>query len=161
MECRQGSRLNTAGQGGVALLRGIGLAGGEAPAEQCHESTADRAVGLVHEARRQSTPASLGAMETSLGQEDVQSFALEATRAARDAASVLLDVTACELVAVHQGQLLDLEPSRGSESLRLVLHNAFAALPEDARDRPFGREVAAMTAVLGLGWATEVLVSFW
>ena len=40
-----------------------------------------RAVGLVHEARRGSAPASLGAVETSLGQEDVQSFGLEAPRA--------------------------------------------------------------------------------
>ena len=118
-----------------------------------------RAVGLVHEARRQSAPASLGATETSLGQEDVQSFALEATRVAHDAARVLLDVTACELVAVHQALLLDADPLRGSGRLNLVLRNAFAALLDETGDRPFGREVTAMTAVLGLGWASEVLVS--
>jgi histidine ammonia-lyase len=118
-----------------------------------------RAVGLVHEARRQSAPAALGATETSLGQEDVQSFALESMRAAQDATRVLLDVTACELVAVHQATLLDTDPVRGSERLHLVLHNAFAALPEVTADRPMGREVSAMAAVVGVGWAHELLPS--
>ena len=44
-----------------------------------------RAAGLVHAARRTSAPASLGAMETSLGQEDVQSFGLESAAALHDA----------------------------------------------------------------------------
>jgi len=48
---------------------------------------------------------------------------------------------------------------RGSGRLDLVLRNAFAALLDETGDRPFGREVTAMTAVLGLGWASEVLVS--
>lgn len=123
-----------------------------------------RAVGLVHEARRQSAPAALGATETSLGQEDVQSFALEATHAAHDAADVLLDITACELVAVHQATLLhpgrsSLSRPRGSETLELVLHNAFAALPDETSDRPFGREVATVVGLLGGGWASDLLVS--
>ncbi len=42
-----------------------------------------RAAGRVHEARR-SSPASLGAAETSAGQEDVQSYALDALRALRE-----------------------------------------------------------------------------
>ncbi len=37
-----------------------------------------RAVGLLHEARRSSAPAALGAAETSAGQEDVQIYALDA-----------------------------------------------------------------------------------
>jgi histidine ammonia-lyase len=126
-----------------------------------------RAVGLVHEARRQSAPASLGATDTSLGQEDVQSFALEATGAAHAAGSVLLDVTACELVVVHQAALLAAAQSaadgsddscEGTETLRMVLRKAFGALPAETGDRQFGREVALLTRVLGVGWAHDVLV---
>jgi histidine ammonia-lyase len=115
-----------------------------------------RAVGRVHEARRGSTPASLGAAETSAGQEDVQSYALEATSALRDAVDVLRDVTACELLAVRQAQLLG-APSGGSERLQLVLHKAFEVLPESTLDRPFGREVADLGHVLGVGWGHEAL----
>ena len=119
------------------------------------------AVGLLHEARRQSAPASLGASETSLGQEDVQSFALEAAGAAHAAAAVLRDVTACELVALHQAAMLDAVdgPPRGSETLRTVLHKAFAALPEETADRSFGREVSVVRELLGVGWAHELLVT--
>lgn len=115
-----------------------------------------RTVGRVHEARRRSTPASLGAAETSAGQEDVQSYALEATSALREAIEVLRDVTACELLAVRQAQLLG-APSGASERLQMVLHKAFEALPESTLDRPFGREVADLEAVLGVGWAHDAL----
>ena len=119
-----------------------------------------RAVGLVHEARRQSAPAALGATETSLGQEDVQSFALEATDAAHAAVRLLRDVTACELVALHQAAMLGgREAPLGSPSLQAVLHKAFAALPDAAADRPLGREVTALTRVLGVGWAHGALGS--
>jgi histidine ammonia-lyase len=115
-----------------------------------------RAAGRVHEARRGSTPAALGAAETSAGQEDVQSYALEATSALRDAVDVLRDVTACELLAVRQAQLLG-APSEGSERLQMVLHKAFEALPDSTLDRPFGREVADLGHVLGVGWGQDAL----
>ncbi|HYO39153.1 MAG TPA: aromatic amino acid lyase [Nocardioidaceae bacterium] len=118
-----------------------------------------RAVGLVHEARRTSAPAALGATETSLGHEDAQGFAVEAARAALGSLEVLRDVTACELLAVHQAQLLDPAPRRGSEALNLVLHHAFRVLPDRADDRPTGRDVAAIVAALGIGWADHVLPS--
>jgi histidine ammonia-lyase len=115
-----------------------------------------RAVGLVHEGRRTSAPVALGAADTSLGQEDVQGFALEAARAARGALELLRDVTACELVAVHQADLLD-SASRGSETLRMVLQQAFADLPDHPGDRPTGRDVAGLVEVLRLGWSHDVL----
>jgi histidine ammonia-lyase len=115
-----------------------------------------RAAGLVHEGRRTSAPVSLGAMETSLGQEDVQGFTLDAVRAARGALVVLRDVTACELVAVHQAGLLD-RTSSGSETLRMVLRQAFADLPDHPGDRPTGRDVAVLAEVLRLGWSQHVL----
>ena len=118
-----------------------------------------RVVGLLHEQRRAAAPASLGAVETSLGQEDVQSFGLEAVLAARSAADVLADVTACEVVAVHQAQLLDPAADRGSERLKTVLRKAFAVLPETTADRPTGREVSALRGIIGLGWADDMLGS--
>ena len=118
-----------------------------------------RAVGLLHEARRGSAPASLGAVETSQGQEDVQSFGLEAARAAADAVDVLRDVTASELLAVHQATLLDDTAPRGTERLRMVLHKASEHLGTTTRDRILGREVAAIAHVLGVGWAHDALDS--
>ncbi len=118
-----------------------------------------RAVGLVHEARRTSAPAALGAAETSLGQEDAQGFALEATRAALASLKVLRDVTACELLAVHQATLLDPTPPRGSATLNLVLHQAFRVLPDRSDDRPTGRDVAALVNLLGVGWAHDELAA--
>lgn len=118
-----------------------------------------RAVGLLHQARRTSGPASLGATDTSSGQEDVQSFALEAMAAAHEAADVLRDVTATELVAVHQAWRLDEDVQRGSRLLRTVLHKAFEPLPATTLDRAFGREIADLRHGLGVGWAHDVLDS--
>ena len=118
-----------------------------------------RAVGVVHQARREASPASLGAVETSAGQEDVQSFALEATAAAASAASVLRDVTACELVTLHQAVLLSGPgAAAGSKPLDMVLRKAFRVLPDDADDRPLGREVGDMRRLLHIGWAHGELV---
>jgi histidine ammonia-lyase len=116
-----------------------------------------RVVGLLHQERRTSAPAALGVTDTSSGQEDVQIFALEAMRAASDAAAVLRDVTACELLCVHQATLLDEEPPRGSERLRMVLRKGFEPLADSGLDHPFGREMTALTHLLGVGWAHDAL----
>jgi histidine ammonia-lyase len=116
-----------------------------------------RAVGVLHAALRSSAPASLGAAETSLGQEDVQSFGLEAASALQEAVRVLEDVTACELLAVHQSRLLDSSGSHGSESLRMVLHKGFETLTRDANDRQFGADVTQLRGILAVGWAGDVL----
>jgi histidine ammonia-lyase len=116
-----------------------------------------RAAGLVHAARRTSAPASLGATETSLGQEDVQSFGLESAAALHDAVDVLRDVTACELLAVHRATMLDPDLPRGTDLLRTVLHKASEVLNDRITDRPFGRDVDALVHVLCIGWAHDVL----
>lgn len=118
-----------------------------------------RAVGLVHEARRTSAPASLGATETSLGQEDVQSFGLESAESLHRALGVLRDVTGCELLAVHRAMLLGPGLPRGSEALQLVLRKASEVIDDETTDRPFGRDVAAIAFVLGVGWAHDVLTA--
>ncbi len=116
-----------------------------------------RAAGLVHAARRTSAPASLGATETSLGQEDVQSFGLESAAALHDAVDVLRDVTACELLAVHRAGLLGDDLPQGSTSLQTVLHQASEHLPGIVEDRPFGRDVGVIRHALGVGWAYNVV----
>ncbi|GAA0519330.1 histidine ammonia-lyase [Paractinoplanes deccanensis] len=65
-----------------------------------------RAVGVAHRLRRFAMPALIGPMETSTGQEDVQSFGFEAYECFGEAAAGLRDVLACEMLAVEQGRRL-------------------------------------------------------
>jgi histidine ammonia-lyase len=116
-----------------------------------------RAAGLVHAARRTSAPASLGAVETSLGQEDVQSFGLESAEALHDALAVLRDVSACELLAVQRAMLLDPDRPHGSGELQMVLRKASDVIDPEITDRPLGRDVSALVRVLGVGWADDLL----
>lgn len=114
-----------------------------------------RAAGVL---RQEAGRVPVGAPETSLGQEDVQGFGFDAILAARAALQVLRDVTACELVAVHQaGMLAGRDAPIGSRGLRTVLHKAFEGLGHDTSDRQFGREVTVLRDLLGVGWAHDVL----
>jgi histidine ammonia-lyase len=105
-----------------------------------------RAVGVAHRLRRFTLPALGGAMETSLGQEDVQSFGFEAAECAGEAVAGLREVLACELLAVHQAALL------GGPAFESVA----AVLPSGAGDRPYGRDLDRIVALLSSGWADEV-----
>jgi histidine ammonia-lyase len=100
-----------------------------------------RAVGVTHRLRRFAMPALIGAMETSLGQEDVQSFGFEAAECLGEAVAGLRDVTACELLAVHQAALLG-GPAFGDVA---------AVLPAGAGDRPFGRDLDRIISSLQQG----------
>jgi histidine ammonia-lyase len=102
-----------------------------------------RAVGVAHRLRRFAMPALLGPMETSLGQEDVQSFTFEAAESLREAVDGLREVLACELLAVHQARLLGAALPASD-----LLAAAAAALPSGTADRPFGRDIDALTALL-------------
>jgi histidine ammonia-lyase len=102
-----------------------------------------RAVGVAHRLRRFAMPALLGPMETSLGQEDVQSFTFEAAETLREAVAGLREVLACELLAVHQARLLGAALPASD-----LLAAAGAALPSGTADRPFGRDIDALTALL-------------
>lgn len=100
-----------------------------------------RAVGVVHRMRREAVPTCLGSVETSLGQEDVQSFSMESARTLGSALDGLAEVLACELLGVHQAVLLGGRPlSLGVDAHRLL--DAVAdALPAGTSDRPFGRDI--------------------
>jgi len=101
----------------------------------------------VHRLRRFATPALVGAIETSLGQEDVQSFGFEAAECLDEAITGLRDVVACELLAVHQARLLG-APVGGA------VEEVAAVLPPGTGDRPFGRDLDRLIGLLAGGWST-------
>lgn len=109
-----------------------------------------RAVGVIHQMRRSALPSSLGAIETSLGQEDVQSFSLESAQTTQAALAALIEVLACELLALHQAVLLGGRPEGlGPDGSRL-LGRAAAVLPVGTSDRPFGLDIAALGRLLSV-----------
>ncbi|MFI1992986.1 aromatic amino acid lyase [Actinoplanes sp. NPDC020271] len=105
-----------------------------------------RAAGVAHRLRRFAMPALLGAMETSGGQEDVQSFGFEAAECLDEAVDGLREVLACELLAVHQARLLSGDPAP-------IL--PVGTLPAGTADRPFGRDLDALIALLRSGWSSS------
>jgi histidine ammonia-lyase len=108
-----------------------------------------RAVGVVHAMRRLVLPTTVGTVETSAGQEDVQSFSLEAAQACRDALTGLADVIAGEQLAVHQMRVLGARlPADAGPGLTGLLDMLAALLPGTAGDRPWGRDLAALRAAL-------------
>lgn len=117
-------------------------------------TTHKRAVGVTHAMLTRSKPASLGSIETSLGQEDVQSFSVESAVACLDAINDTRVVLACELLTIVQGTRLS-ETMRAPDNGRLseLLTRAADALPPGTGDRPFGRDIATLTRILGGDWA--------
>nr|WP_296068266.1 aromatic amino acid lyase [uncultured Actinoplanes sp.] len=104
-----------------------------------------RAAGVAHRLRRFAMPALIGPMETSLGQEDVQSFGFEAASSLGEAVAGLRDVLACELLAVHQARLLGGTVPAGQLG---ALDRVAAALPAGVADRPFGRDLDVLIGLL-------------
>jgi histidine ammonia-lyase len=103
-----------------------------------------RAVGAAHDLRRQAAPAVIGPVETSAGQEDAQSFSLEAAQSCRIALDGATEVLACELLAIHQARCLGAPAAAapiGTPLLRAELDVLTAGLPGSAQDRPWGRDI--------------------
>jgi len=103
-----------------------------------------RAVGEVHAMRRLAVATPVGLIETSGGQEDVQSFAWEAAEKLRLALHHARAVTACELLAGYQAAGLGGPSGRplalGSECAALLDWMAGFVPPIDG-DRPFGEDI--------------------
>ena len=98
-----------------------------------------RAAGEVHAMRRLATATPVGLIETSGGQEDVQSFAWEAVEKLAAALRHVRAVTACELLAGYQAAALsDRPPPTGSRALLEWLAGIVG--PIDG-DRPFGEDL--------------------
>ncbi|WP_436532265.1 aromatic amino acid lyase [Actinoplanes sp. HUAS TT8] len=115
-----------------------------------------RAAGVVHRMRRFAMPALVGAVETSSGQEDVQSFGFEAAECLGEAIDGLRDVLACELLAVHQAQLLSAAASQAQlSSAAMAAILPAGTLPAGTADRPFGRDLDTLIDLLRSGWSSS------
>ncbi|MEZ0492320.1 aromatic amino acid lyase [Kineococcus sp. TBRC 1896] len=118
-----------------------------------------RAVGVAHRLRRFALPALGGAVETSLGQEDVQSFGLEAAECLGELLDGLREVLAVELLAVHRARLLRGGLGGLSTELTGALEGLAAALGDatdpaagpDLDDRPYGLDVDRVVELLRHG----------
>ena len=98
-----------------------------------------RAAGEVHAMRRLATATPIGLIETSGGQEDVQSFAWEAADKLAAALRHARAITACELLAGYQAAALsDRPPPAGCRALLDWLAGIVG--PIDG-DRPFGEDL--------------------
>ena len=98
-----------------------------------------RAAGEVHAMRRLASPAATGLIETSGGQEDVQSFAWEAADALRQALAHAGAVTAGELLTAYQAIMLS---GRGAPAgCRGVLDWLTGIIDPINADRPFGEDI--------------------
>ena len=98
-----------------------------------------RAAGEVHAMRRLAVATPVGLIETSGGQEDVQSFAWEAAEKLCTALGHARAVTACELLAGYQAAALSRRPPpAGCQALLGWLAGIVG--PIDG-DRPFGEDI--------------------
>jgi histidine ammonia-lyase len=103
-----------------------------------------RAAGEVHALRRLALPSTVGLIETSGGQEDVQSFGWEAAEVLRQAIRQSLAVTSCELLTAYRAVTLSPHPVPPA-SRPLVARLADVIGPIEA-DRPFGEDIERLTA---------------
>ncbi len=98
-----------------------------------------RAAGEVHALRRLATATPVGTIETSGGQEDVQSFAWEAAETLRAALRHAAVVTAAELLAGYQATVLAGRPvPAGCRALVGWLAGIISPI---VADRPFGQDI--------------------
>lgn len=100
-----------------------------------------RAVGELHALRRLAAPATLGSLDTSAGQEDVQASAWAAGAELHTALEHVTAITACELVAGAQARHL-----RGTGAPALEPLYAWVAerVPPLETDRSLGPELTAL-----------------
>ena len=127
------------------LARRPGLDAGLSPVHK-------RAAGEVHAMRHLATATSVGLIETSGGQEDVQTFAWEAADKLRTALRAARAVTACELLAAYQAmELSEREPPPGCLPVLRWLAEIIGPIPGD---RPFGVDIERLVQAgsPGLSW---------
>ena len=106
-----------------------------------------RAAGEVHAMRQLAAATPVGLIETSGGQEDVQSFAWEAAEKLSVALRHARAVTACELLAGYQAAALsERPPPPGS---RALLDRLAGLVGPIAGDRPFGEDLERL---IGAPW---------
>ncbi|WP_370940594.1 aromatic amino acid lyase [Amycolatopsis sp. cg13] len=104
-----------------------------------------RAAGELHAMRRLAAPATLGSIDTSAGQEDVQAFASKAGAELETVIERFFAITACELIAGRQARYLLKTPGAPR------LADAYAWLAERIEpvvvDRSLGAEIERLAVV--------------
>ncbi len=98
-----------------------------------------RAAGEIHALRRLAMATPAGLIETSGGQEDVQSFAWEAAETLRQALHHARVVTACELLTAYQAMALSGRPA--PPGCRATLRWLTQIIGRIDGDRPFGQDI--------------------
>jgi len=98
-----------------------------------------RAAGEVHAIRRLAMPSAIGTIETSNGQEDVQSFAWAAAGALRTALRHARLVTSCELLTAYQAAALAGGPWPGR--CQELLTTLSGLIDPIEADRQFGADI--------------------
>ena len=109
-----------------------------------------RAAGEVHAMRRLATATPVGLIETSGGQEDVQSFAWEAAGKLRIALRHARAVTACEMLAGYQAAALS--GQRPPAGCRVLLDWLSGIVDPIDGDRPFGEDLERL---IGAPWPPD------
>jgi histidine ammonia-lyase len=108
-----------------------------------------RATGEVHAMRRLALATPVGLIETSGGQEDVQSFGWEAAENLRQAVHGARVVTACELLTAGHASALAAAAGRPAPPGAGPVAAWLAGLvPPVTGDRPFGADIERLAAAL-------------
>lgn len=105
-----------------------------------------RAVGALHSMRIQIAPASLGSLDTSAGQEDVQVFASAAAYQLHTTLVHLDVITACELITAYQAHTMRITTS--APGLADTYRWIGGIVPPVVADRPLGPELERLVAAL-------------
>jgi histidine ammonia-lyase len=101
-----------------------------------------RAAGEVHAMRSLATATPVGLIETSGGQEDVQSFAWEAAEKLAAALRHARAITACELLAGYQAATLSgISERPPTDRVRALLDWLAGIIAPIDGDRPFGEDL--------------------
>jgi histidine ammonia-lyase len=114
-----------------------------------------RAAGEVHALRRLAMPATVGLIETSGGQEDVQSFAWEAAESLRQALHHARAVTSCELLTAYRA--VTLSPGPVPPGSRPLLDALARVIGPIEADRPFGEDIERLTTEFRSGRGAALL----
>ena len=123
--------------------------GAQAGAVALHKTV----VGLAAASRTLAAPASVHALDTSSGQEDVQSFCFLVASRVADVLDALENALACELVALRQAAHLA-ETRPAGAPLRHVVQIVADAVPPIDRDRTLSADVLRARALVASGAIT-------
>jgi len=105
----------------------------------------------VHALRRLALASTVGLIETSGGQEDVQSFGWEAAETLRQAIRHGHAVTSCELLTAYRA--VTLSPHPVPPGCQTLLDSLTGVIGSIGADRPFGEDIERLTAAAVAGGA--------